>query len=211
MKIVGVIRDMKQYGLDSGDSPQVFVPSAQMPVNFMTIVVRTSGNPSALAHPVAGVIYGLDKNLPVSHLVPLTEYMETAVAPRWFATSLSGAFAGLALLLAVVGIYGTVAYGVARRTHEFGIRMAIGATRTVTLTLVLRQGLKLAFIGIVSGVIAALGLTRFLSSLLYGVTPTDPLAFVGVSLILMCVAVAACYVPAHRAMRIDPIIALRYE
>jgi putative ABC transport system permease protein len=211
LEIVGVVHNMKQFGLDQPDMPEVYVPVAQMPVSFMTIVVRASGDPSILAHPVAGVMQNLDKELPVSHVVPMTEYIEAAVASRRFAASLSGAFALLALLLAAVGIYGTMAYSVARRTHEFGIRMALGAKRGAVLRMVLRQGLEVVAIGLTVGIVGAIGVARDIASQLYGVAPLDPATFAGVALLLALVAALACYIPARRAMRVDPMVALKYE
>ncbi|MGH9735636.1 MAG: ADOP family duplicated permease [Candidatus Acidiferrales bacterium] len=211
LEIVGVVHDMKQFGLEQPDMPEVYVPAAQMAVNFMTIVVRGSGDPSALAHPVAGVIQNVDKGLPLSHVVPMTQYIETAVSSRRFAASLSGAFAVLALILAAIGIYGTISYSVARRMHEFGIRMALGASRSAVLTLVLGRGLVLVAFGLAIGIAGAIGLTRDIASELYGVTPTDPATFVAVALLLALVALLACYIPARRATRVDPVIALRHE
>lgn len=211
LEIVGVIHDMKQSGVEQPDMPEVYVPAAQMPVNFMTIVVRSAEDPSVLAHPVAGVIQHLDKGLPLSHVVPMTEYIETAVASRRFAAALSGAFALLALILAAIRIYGTVSYSVARRTHEFGIRVALGASRTAVLSLVLRSGFLLVALGIAIGIAGALALTTDIASELYGVTPTDPATFAIVALLLALVALLACYIPARPVTRVDPMVALRHE
>jgi putative ABC transport system permease protein len=157
------------------------------------------------------VIHALDKGLPVSRIVPLTEYVHAAVATRRFAASLSGSFALLALLLAAVGIYGTVVHNVARRTHEFGVRMVLGAKRGAVLRMVLRQGLVPVAIGLAIGTAGAWAVTREITSELFGITPTDPATFIGVAILLALVALAASYVPARRAMRVDPMVALRYD
>lgn len=156
-------------------------------------------------------VWSFDKNLPISEVVTMDGVISAANAEPRFEMSLLGVFAGVALALAAVGVYGMMSYSVSRRTHEIGIRISLGASRGQVLLLILRQGLVLAAVGLGIGVIGALLLSRLMAGLLYGVQPTDPITFVGVGALLLMVAGAAAYVPARRAMRVDPIVALRYE
>ncbi len=153
----------------------------------------------------------IDPGQPLYHVETLEQTLSESLAPRRFNMLLLGIFATIALTLAMIGIYGVMAFSVTQRTHEIGIRMALGAQKSDVLGMVVRQGLKLALIGVVIGIGGALVLTRFLSSLLFGVEPTDPLTFVAVSLILCAVALVACYIPARRAAKLDPMVALKYE
>ena len=210
-EIIGIARDVKNHGLNSTPGPQVYVPLAQSPLDAMTFVVRATVDPTSLAGAARGQIKSLDKDLPLFGVETLEEYVGRFLAPPRFVALLLGIFGAIALLLAAVGIYGVISYSVSQRTHEIGIRMAIGAQRGDVLKLVVGQGLKLAVAGVAIGIAGALALTRFLSSILYGVTPTDPLTFAAVSFILIAVALAACYLPARRAAKVDPMVALRYE
>jgi putative ABC transport system permease protein len=153
----------------------------------------------------------VDANQPVYELRSMRERIRASLGPQRLSLTLLAVFAGIALVPACVGLYGVISYGVTERTHEIGIRMALGAQKGDVLTMVLTQGLKLTLIGVALGIAGDLGLTRFLSSLLYGVKPTDPLTFTAVSLILTAVALLACYIPARRATKVDPMVALRYE
>jgi len=209
--VVGVVADTRNYTLEEQPWPEIFTPYRQEPRYFMTFVIRTSGDPLALAGAVRKAVQSLDKDQPVSSVQSMTEMIASSTAPQWLRMMLLGLFALLALTLAAIGIFGVMAYSVNQRTHEIGIRMALGAERRDVLKMVVGQGLKLALIGVVIGIVGALVLTRFLSSLLYGVKPTDPLTFVAVSLLLIAVALVACYIPARRAAKVDPMVALRYE
>jgi predicted permease len=222
IEIVGVVGHVKHFGLDSDASSkiqyQIYLPFPQLPdqimplaVSGMTMMVRTTGDPLSLASAVRRRVSESNGEQPVFDIQPMDKIVSDSVAGRRFSMLLLGIFAGLALVLATVGIYGVVSYTATQRTHEIGIRMALGAERTDVLRLVVGQGLRLSLIGIGAGLAAALGLTRLMSSMLYGVHPTDLVTFAAVSLLLAGVAVLASYVPARGATRVDPIIALRYE
>jgi len=177
----------------------------------MFLVLRTSGDPTRLAPAVRQQIWSIDKDQPVEDVRPMEKRIAGYAAERRFYTLLLGVFAALAVALAGVGTYGVISYSVSQRHHELGIRMALGAQRADILNLVVGQGFKLTLIGVAVGVAGALALRRFLSGLLYGVKPTDPLTFIAVSLILTAVALLASYIPARRATKVDPMVALRYE
>ncbi len=210
-EVVGVVADAREDALEKEPAPEIFVPYLQQPSFSMTFVLRTESNPLMLAGAVREALQSIDKNQPLSDTTTMDEVIAKSVAPRRFRMLLLGLFALLALLLAVIGVYGVIAYSSSQRTHEFGVRIALGADRRDILNLVVRQGFKLALLGVSSGVAGALLLTRFLSGLLYEVSPHDPLTFAGVATLLMLVALAAIYIPARRAMRVDPMVALRYE
>jgi len=222
IEIVGVVGHVKHFGLDSDASSkiqyQIYLPFLQLPdqimplaVSGMTMMVRTTGDPLSLASAVRRRVSESNGEQPVFDVQTMGQIVSDSVAGRRFSMLLLGIFACLALVLATVGIYGVISYTATQRTHEIGIRMALGAERTDVLRLVVGQGLRLSLIGIGAGLAAALGLTRLMSSMLYGVRPTDLVTFAAVSLLLAGVAVLASYVPARRATRVDPIIALRYE
>jgi len=210
-EVVGVVGDVKTNGLDAAVGPMIYWPYFQFPELFNTVVVRSDGEPSRLVPAVKAALWAVSKNQPISRIETMEEVLSESLARRRLYMVLLGVFAGAALLLAGVGIYGMVSYSVSQRIREMGIRIAIGAERGDVLRLVLGQGVKVAGLGIVVGMVAALGLTRLMSSLLFGVNATDPLTFAGVASLLTLVALGACFVPARRAMRVDPMVALRHE
>jgi predicted permease len=209
--VVGVTGDMHRQGLEKQVAPQVFRPHAQEPDNMLDVVVRTSGDPQAVAAAVRSEIQSMDRNVAKFTVTTVAQQLGEQTAQRRFQTSLIGIFSVLALLLSAIGIYGLMHYFVERRTNEIGVRMALGARHGDVVALVLRQGLTLAAIGAAAGILGACGLTRLLAGLLYGVTPTDPLTFATAPAILLAVAAMACWIPARRAARIDPMQALRRD
>jgi predicted permease len=211
IRIVGVVGDTHHDGPGQDVESEIYVPYLQAKRNFMQLAIRTTADPTSLASAVRREVAAVDPEQPIARLATLDQTLSESVAPRRFNMLLLGIFAALALAISTVGIYGVVAYSVTQRTHEVGIRMALGAERRDVLNMIVGQGLKLALIGVAIGIAGALALTRFLSSMLYGITPTDPLTFVVVSLILIAVALVACYIPARRAAKVDPMVALRYE
>jgi len=219
-QVIGVAGDIKQSGLDRPAPPMVFVPVPQMPDKLMAIVrtftaahftVRTTVAPSSLGAEIKREIAGLDPTLAVSGISSMDEIAKLSVAPQRFNMQLLGLFAALGLLLAAVGVYGVISYSVAQRTNEIGLRIALGAQPADVVRLVLGQGLALALLGAGLGLAGAYGLTRLLKSLLFGVEATDPLTFASLSVLLLGVALVACFVPARKAAKVDPMVALRDE
>ena len=214
--IVGVVGHVKHYALDVEGREQIYFPH-QQPLygafvpRDMTLAVRTSLDPASVTNAIREQVAALDKDLPLYNIATMDQLVSTSVAQPRLNLSLLVAFAALALILAAVGVYGVMAYAVTQRTHEIGIRMALGALPADVLRQVLVEGGRLAAFGVALGLLAALALTRLMSTLLFGVKPTDPVTFAVVAATLVCVALAACYVPARRATCVDPIIALRYE
>jgi predicted permease len=210
-EIVGVVGDVRDVALRQDPAAMMYVPYAQAPFWGAVVVVRSNLSVAAVADAVRRHAAAIDKDLPVTDIAAMPEAVDATVAQPRFQTMLLGLFGALALILSGVGIYGVISYSVIQRTHEIGIRMSLGAQPRQVLRLVMGQGLKLALCGIVIGAAAAFALTRLMLSLLFGVSPADPLTFTGVAILLVAVALAACYVPARRAMRVDPMTALRYE
>ncbi|HEX8457756.1 MAG TPA: ABC transporter permease [Pyrinomonadaceae bacterium] len=217
--IVGVFKHIKHYGPNEEGRVEIFTPYKQVPPEFFAasnrnlwLAVKTSkGDPTSLAPAIRNEVLQMDKDQPISNVGTMDQIVSATVAPQKFATWLLAVFAGAAMLLAAIGIYGVMAYSVTQRTHEIGIRMALGAGRRDVLRMVVSQGMKLAFIGVGIGLLGAILLTRLMSSLLYGVSATDPLTYGGVSVLLASVALLACLLPARKATKVDPMIALRYE
>jgi putative ABC transport system permease protein len=209
--VVGVVRDVKQNGLDAPHTMQIYLPHAQSRNGFMALVIRTDSEPLRYAADVRAQISAIDKDLAVSDVASMEEIVSASVAGRRFTTVLLSLFGGLGLLLATVGVYGILSYIVAQRTPEIGIRMALGAARGDVLSLVVAQGLRLALLGLSAGVLGALLLARLMSRLLFDVSPFDPLTFFGVAVLLGTVSLVAIYIPARRAAKVDPMVALRYE
>jgi predicted permease len=209
--VVGVTGDMHRQGLEKQVAPQVFRPDAQESDDMLDVIVRTSVDPQAIAATVQSEIQSIDKRVARFEVTTVEQQLGEQTVQRRFQTSLIGLFSLVALLLSAIGIYGLMHYFVAQRTNEIGVRMALGARHGNVLALVFRQGLTLAGSGIAVGILGAFGLTHLLSSLLYGVTPTDPVTFATTPAILLGVAALACWIPARRAARIDPMLALRHE
>jgi putative ABC transport system permease protein len=208
-EIIGVVGDTKPGALTADSGAQIYVPHAQDPQwNFMAMVIRTAGDPAAFATTFRREVQALDKDQPVYNVRTIDDVVMNSLGTRRVSMQLFAVFAAAALLLAAVGIYGVLAYSVTQRTQEIGIRMALGAQKSDVLALVIRQGMMLALIGVVVGLVGAFALTRLIASLLFGVAATDPLTFVAIPLLLLCVALVACYLPARRAARLDPKIAL---
>jgi len=205
--IVGVVGNVHQYGLEAEPTLDIYFTGGWT----RYVVISASSDPTALGQAVVTKVHSYDPTLPVTHVMTLDNLFADSVSSRRFSTFLLGIFAGLALLLAAMGIYGVMSYVVSLRTNEIGIRMALGAQPRDIWRLVIGRGAALAFAGVALGLAGAFALTKLISSLLYGVKPTDPLTFGGVALLLVSVALLACYVPARRAMRVDPMVALRYE
>ena len=214
MTVIGVVGDVKHSGLNQPTDPAVYTPFSQSDERwrrFMTLAIRTPDAAPGLVEEVKKQIWSVDGQLPVSDVHAMDELIAVSVAQQRFNMLLLGLFAVLALILSAVGIYGVMAYAVNQRTHEIGIRTALGAQPRDVLRLVMRDGTKIALFGIASGIAGALALTRLMASLLFEVKPTDPATFAGVAILLALVALVACYIPARRAMRVDPMVALRYE
>jgi putative ABC transport system permease protein len=211
--VVGVAGDVHHVGLDSVPDMQMYIPHQQWPFpdGQMIFVIRTVGAPAAISSTAQEAIHSIDPTQPISRITPLENYVGLSLQSRKLTLILIGAFAAIALALSVVGIYGVTAYSVSQRTREIGIRRALGAQSSEVLGLLVREEFLLIVVGTVLGVVASLALTRFLASILFEVKPTDPMTFALVVALLLGVAILACLIPARRAMRIDPMVALRCE
>jgi putative ABC transport system permease protein len=211
-EVVGVVGDVKSDGLDVLDPvATLYMPLAQQPSPFVSFVVRSSSPPSSLVSAITNAVHEVDREQPVVGIMAMDDILADSLSHQRFNMFLLTAFSGLALLLAAIGIYSVLAYSVRRRMREIGVRMALGAQRGDILRMILGQGTRLALIGTGIGIAAALALTRLMASQLFGVTATDPVTFLSVAALIVTVALAACYIPARRATKVDPIVALRYE
>jgi putative ABC transport system permease protein len=209
--IVGIAKDLPHRAIDSRPQPDWYLSRPLGPQRNQILFVRTAGNPADLAAPIRNIVAAIDRNQPVANIKTMSDLVAATVAPRKFNMGLFALFAVLAMLLAALGIYGVMANSVAERTHEVGIRMALGAQAGHVLRMVIKRAMWLVLIGIAIGLGGAFAVTRVMQTLLFGVSVTDPLTFVTVSLLLAAVALLACYIPARRATKVDPLVALRYE
>jgi predicted permease len=214
--IVGVVGDIRQMGLDVAGRAEMYFPSTQAPASVgyfapRDLAVRVKGDPLKLAAAVREAVWSVDRNQPISDVRPLAALVDQELSAQTTQLWLLGAFAGLGLLLAAIGLYGLLSYNVAAQTRDIGVRMALGARRSQVLAAVMRQGLELVVAGLVAGALGALWQTRLMRRMLYGVKPTDAATFAAVAVMLLVVGAIACYVPARRATRIDPMHALRHE
>ncbi|MGH9768528.1 MAG: FtsX-like permease family protein, partial [Blastocatellia bacterium] len=211
LTVVGVVKDVPQRGLESEPGHDWYFPYSRLPSLDACLLLRTSGDRMSLASAVRGQISAIDKDQPVTAIKTMNEVIASTTAPRRFNTLLLAIFAAVALTLAATGIYSVISYSVTQRTQEVGIRMALGAKPGDVVRLILKQGMALTLVGVAAGVLGALAAARVMSGLLYGVTATDPVTFTAISLLLTIVAMLACYLPARRAARVEPIAALRHE
>ncbi len=215
--VVGIVGDVHQVALDRPARPEMYMSylqQASFEPNLFSpqyLTVRTSGDPMQMAEIIRQQVWAVDKEQAVANVMPLEELVDDELAPRKMQTSLLGGFAALALLLATLGIYAVLSFAVTQRTQEIGVRAALGAEPADILRMVLSQGMKLFVVGAAIGLAAAFALSQVIVHSLYGVSATDPLSFAGVTVLLAAVTMFACYIPARRAMRVDPLVALRYE
>ncbi|MCI0350293.1 MAG: FtsX-like permease family protein, partial [Acidobacteriales bacterium] len=209
--IVGVVGSVRHLGMEVEPRPEVYYHTSTFPPFGPVFVIRTTSDPKSLIAAVRATVRGIDRDLPISNVNTMEQLVAQSLAQRRFAMLLLGIFAGLALLLAGVGIYGVISYSVTQRTQEIGVRMALGARAADVLKLVVGQGMVMTAIGIGVGLIASVALTRLMSNWLFNVSATDPLTFALVALLLAAVALLACYIPARRATKVDPMTALRCE
>jgi putative ABC transport system permease protein len=211
LEIIGVVRTAKYRNLREAPLPFIYIPLAQEMQPNMTLLVRTVSDPSSVLPAMRSQLRQLDKDVAVYSVKTMTEQIEAALSPDRMTAVLLGIFGAAALLLATVGLYGVMSYSVAQRTHEIGVRMALGAQALDVLRMVVRNGMTLSLIGLAIGLAAAFAFTRVMSTLLFEVTPTDAMTYAIVSVGLLFVALLACYIPARRATKVDPLVALRYE
>jgi putative ABC transport system permease protein len=210
-EIIGVVAEVRNRNLSAPIRPAYYVPHAQVPFSQMAMVVKTAGDPDSMIGGLRNEVASMDRDLPMFNVQTMDDYVASAVSSPRFNSTLLGIFAAVALVLTIVGLYGVMSYSVAQRTNEIGIRMALGAQTRDVLSLIVSQGLKLVVIGLVIGLIGAFALMRVIASLLFGVTTKDPLTFSAAAIVLAVVALLACYIPARRASRVDPLKALHYE
>jgi putative ABC transport system permease protein len=210
-EIIGVVADVKNEDLDEAAEPTAYSPYAQNPWSTMSLVIRGTQDPTRLASAVRSEVQELDPNVPVSNIKPVRQMIDERISPKRLMTYILGVFGLIALLLASIGIYGVMSYAVTQRTQEIGVRIALGAQAPDVLKLVVKKGMAMALVGVAIGLAGAYALTRVLANLLFRVSPTDLLTFAAVTISLIVVALLACYIPARRATKVDPLVALRYE
>ncbi|MBA3441911.1 MAG: ABC transporter permease, partial [Pyrinomonadaceae bacterium] len=211
-EIIGIARNVKTYGTEADARIKIYTPLGRTDLNRAVLAIRTTNaNLQGLVSAVIREVHALDKDLPVAEVETMEQILAREVSPQRFNTLILTIFAAVALVLAAVGVYGVMAYSVAQRTREIGIRLALGAQSGDVLKLIIKQGMMLTLTGVAIGVATSLAVTRLMASMLYGVSATDPVTFVGVPMLLTVVALLACYIPARRATKVDPMIALRYE
>jgi putative ABC transport system permease protein len=210
-EIIGIVTDVRAAGLEEPAEGEMYFSTWQSADPIICLALRTSLDPASLAGQLRAAVWSLDRDQPVTHVMPLAELASESLAFRRAGMWLAASFGALALVLAAIGIYGVLSYSVSRRTREIGVRLALGATRADVLRVVMREGLTMTTVGVVIGIGAAIGLSRFLAGLLYQISPADPLTHLAVAATLMLVAVAATAVPARRATRVDPLVSLRAE
>ena len=211
IEVVGIARNSKALTLGESPTPMVYLPFIDLPDGGITLFIHTSSEPAPMLKEAHQIIRRIDAHIPITYEKTIRDHLSVALWPSWMGAVLLGSLGLLALILASMGVYGVMAYSVSQRTRELGIRMALGAQARQVVRLVLQQGMTLAGIGLFLGLIAAFGCTRLIGTLLYGVNPSDPLVFIGVTAVLAVAAFGACYFPARRAVKIDPVIALRFE
>ena len=211
VEIVGVVADVPYGRLEEAIQPDIYVSTLQPTDRAPTLVVRSSIDPATLTAAVRQAVLALDRNVPLTAIQTMQERAADVTSHTRFIAVLLGLFAGLALLLAGIGIYGVIAYSVSARTREIGVRMALGAQGSDVIKLVMGQGMKLVFVGVALGLVTSLALTRTMKTLLFGVSATDPVTFAAIALLLTVVALQACWIPAWRATKVDPLVALRHE
>lgn len=209
--MVGVVGNTKSYGLVENWQPELFVSEAQIPYTVMNVVIRTTGDPGAIAAEVRRAILELDPYRPPHSIAAMADLISDSISRERFAMTWLSVLAAIVLALASVGIYSVISHVTARRTREVGIRLALGAQTSEVLKLVVRNGMTLTLIGVAIGLAGALALTRLIWSLLFGVAPSDLTTLISASVLLIVVALLACYIPARRATKVDPLVALRYE
>jgi putative ABC transport system permease protein len=210
-EVVGVVGDVAQYGLGLPATPQIYMPHSQFSTRYLTFVLRTEGDPEILAQPLQQTVFAVDPELPLSDIKSLESIVANTIGPRRVSLWLLGVFALSALLLAAIGIYGVVSYSVARRTSEFGIRLALGARPIEILWDALRESMAMLIAGLSVGITASLAISRLVANFLFDVSATDVSTFVALPLFLAIIALASCYLAARRATKVDPLTALRYE